>query len=179
MELLGKDLEEFIYNLADDVTNPGEMNREKADAIMYCMGREQKRKDEIHEQAKNQVEQIYFWEESQSGKYQKVIDRLSDRLRDYFFNLRVDDPDLKTKSMPNGTLKVRKQQPVLHINDEKRFLENDSGAMTRTIPSYLAPDKKAILKYIKETGDVPEGVSLETRDDKFSVTINTGVKNVG
>ena len=36
----------------------------------------------------------------------------------------------------------------------------------------LKIDRKAIKKYIKETGDLPDGCKLNIRDDKFSITTN-------
>ena len=60
------------------------------------------------------------------------------------------------------------------MEDEGLFLTKDNGDLTRIVPGYLAPDKNAIKKYIKDTGDIPEGISVEERDDKFSITIKEG-----
>jgi hypothetical protein len=49
----------------------------------------------------------------------------------------------------------------------------DGTELFRVTTNY-APDKKAILSYVKDTGDVPEGITVEDRDDKFSITINQG-----
>ena len=91
----------------------------------------------------------------------------------YFSYQDLNDPDLKTKTLPNGTMKIRKQQPLLVVEDRGLFLSKlpDNHELIRVTTKY-DPDKKAIMKYIKETGDVPDGIVVEERDDKF--TIKTG-----
>jgi phage host-nuclease inhibitor protein Gam len=181
MEYIAKDIEELHYNWADDELNPEPVDESKADAILYCIGREQSRMNDVHEQAKKQIDKIKFWEEVQAGKYQKVIDNMTVRLQSYFIGLVAIDPSLKTKSMVNGTMKVRKMQPLVHVDDKDAFLKNlgpdqhlkDGTELFRVSTKY-EPDKKAILSYVKDTGDIPDGIVVESRDDKFSITIKEG-----
>ena len=171
MEYIANDIDELHYNLADDELNPEPIDESKADALLYCIGREQAGMNDVRQQAQKQIDKIKLWEEVQTAKHQKVIEGMEIRLQSYFIALVVDNPDLKTKSMVNGTMKVRKRQPLITVEDEGLFLTKDNGDLTRIVPGYLAPDKNAIKKYIKDTGDIPEGVSVEERDDKFSITI--------
>tara|TARA_R110002020_G_scaffold35413_1_gene106860 strand:+ start:149 stop:673 length:525 start_codon:yes stop_codon:yes gene_type:complete len=174
MEYIANDIDELHYNLADDEINPEPIDESKADALLYCIGKEQSGMNDVRMQAQKQIDKIKLWEEVQTAKHQKVIDGMEIRLQSYFIALVVDNPDLKTKSMVNGTMKVRKRQPLITVEDEGLFLQKDNGDLTRIVPASLAPDKNAIKKYIKETGDIPEGISVEERDDKFSITINEG-----
>ena len=174
MEYIANDIDELHYNLADDELNPEPIDESKADALLYCIGKEQSGMNDVQMQAQSQIDKIKLWEEVQTAKHQKVIDDMTVRLQGYFYALKSTDPDLKTKSMVNGTMKVRKRQPLITVEDEGLFLQKDNGDLTRIVHASLAPDKKAIKKYIKETGDIPEGISVEERDDKFSVTINEG-----
>ena len=173
-EYIANDIDELHYNLADDELNPEPIDESKADALLYCIGKEQSGMNDVQMQAQSQIDKIKLWEEVQTAKHQKVIDDMTVRLQGYFYALKSTDPDLKTKSMVNGTMKVRKRQPLITVEDEGLFLQKDNGDLTRIVPASLAPDKKSIKKYIKETGDIPEGISVEERDDKFSVTINEG-----
>ena len=173
-EYIANDIDELHYNLADDELNPEPIDEIKADAIIYCIGREEAAIRDVHQQAQSQIDKIKLWEEVQTAKHQKVIDGMTVRLQGYFYALKSTDPDLKTKSMVNGTMKLRKVQPLITVEDEGLFLQKDNGDLTRIVPASLAPDKKAIKKYIKETGDIPEGISVEERDDKFSITIKEG-----
>ena len=174
MEYIANDIDELHYNLADDELNPEPIDESKADALLYCIGKEQSGMNDVQMQAQSQIDKIKLWEEVQTAKHQKVIDDMTVRPQGYFYALKSTDPDLKTKSMVNGTMKVRKRHPLITVEDEGLFLQKDNGDLTRIVPASLAPDKKAIKKYIKETGDIPEGISVEERDDKFSVTINEG-----
>tara|TARA_Y100000310_G_C20566968_1_gene755969 strand:- start:201 stop:743 length:543 start_codon:yes stop_codon:yes gene_type:complete len=179
MKYTANDIDELHYNLADDELNPEPVDESKADAILYCIGREQERMNDVRDQAQAQVDKIRFWQELQTGKHQKVIDSMTVRLQSYFLGLIVNDPDLKTKSMVNGTMKVRKLQPLIHVEDKAVFLKNlgpdqrlvDGTELFRVNTKY-EPDKKAILAYVKDTGDIPKGVKVESRDDKFSIKIN-------
>ena len=179
MQYIANDIEELHYNWADDELNPEPVDETKADAILYCIGREQARMADVLLQAQKQIDKIRLWEEVQTGKHQKVIDGMTARLQGYFLAQVANDPDLKTKSMVNGTMKVRKRQPLVHIEDKDVFLKNlgpnqhlKSGEELYRVTTNYAPDKKAILAYVKDTGDIPEGITVENRDDKFSITIN-------
>ena len=179
MQYVANDIEELHYDWADDEINPEPVDEIKADAILYCIGREQERMADVRLQAQDQIDKIRLWEEVQTGKHQKVIDGMTVRLQGYFLAQVANDPDLKTKSMVNGTMKVRKRQPLVHIEDKDVFLKNlgpnqhlKSGEELYRVTTNYAPDKKAILAYVKDTGDIPEGITVEDRDDKFSITIN-------
>ena len=179
MQYIANDIEELHYNWADDELNPEPVDEIKADAILYCIGREQARMADVREQAQAQIDKIRLWEEVQTGKHQKVIDGMTARLQGYFLAQVASDPDLKTKSMVNGTMKIRQRQPLVHVDDKDVFLKNlgpnqhlKSGEELYRVTTNYAPDKKAILAYVKDTGDVPEGITVENRDDKFSITIN-------
>ena len=178
MEYIANDIDELHYNLADDEINPEPIDEIKADAILYCVGKEQAGMNDVRMQAQKQIDKIKLWEEVQTAKHQKVIDGMEIRLQSYFLALVVDNPDLKTKSMVNGTMKVRKRQPLVKIEDKDLFFKRlgpeqhlkDGTELFRVNTKY-EPDKKSILKYVKDTGDVPEGILVEERDDKFSITI--------
>ena len=98
-------------------------------------------------------------------------------LNSYFLEKKRNDETIRTITFPNGSLKTRKQQPLIHISDEVLFLENAPKECVRVTTKY-APDKKAISKMLKDTGELPEGVEIEDREDKFTIT-TTGVKDNG
>ena len=181
MEYTGNDINELHYNIADEDLNSETVDEYRADALLYCIGQEQAGMVNIIQQAQKQIDKIRLWEEVQIAKHQGVIDGMTVRLQGFFLGLVVADPDLKTKSMVNGTMKVRKMQPLVVIEDKDLFLKNlgpdqhlkDGTELFRVNTKY-EPDKKSILKYVKDTGDVPDGIMVEDRDDKFSITIKEG-----
>ena len=99
-------------------------------------------------------------------------------LQEYFSRLVANDPKLKTKSFPNGVMKLRKQQPLLHIDDKGKFFNNlkNRANLTR-VTEKVEPDKKKIMAQIKSTGEIPDGCRLEERNDKFSINTNNEGQN--
>ena len=81
MQYVANDIEELHYNWADDEINPEPVDEIKADAILYCIGREQERMADVLLQAQKQIDKIRLWEEVQTGKHQKVIDGMTARLQ--------------------------------------------------------------------------------------------------
>ena len=112
-----------------------------------------------------QKERIDLWFEAESAKIK--------RRKDYYI-LALDNwmhlSGLSTKSLVNGILKVRAQQPDIAITDEHVVLRD--GRFTRTIPEKQAVDKAALRNHVLATGEEPEGVRVTTRPHKFSYTIN-------
>jgi len=112
-----------------------------------------------------QKERIDLWFESESSKIQ--------RRKDYYI-LALDNwmhlSGLSTKSLVNGVLKIRAQQPDISITDEHVVLKD--GMFTRTIPEKQTIDKAALRKHVLATGEEPEGVQVTTKPHKFSYTIN-------
>lgn len=71
-------------------------------------------------------------------------------------------------SFPDGNLSYRKQPEAVEIEDEEAFCAANRG--TPLVRVKLEPDRVAIKDWIKETGELPEGVRLVRADDKFTVT---------
>ena len=172
-EYIGNDIEEFYYNLADDEINPDPVDSNKADALLYCITRERGKINKINAEASDQIVAVGEWRDAIVAKHEKVIDHMTAGLQEYFSRLVADDPKLKTKSFPNGVMKLRKQQPLLHIDDKELFFMNlgDRHELARVTTKH-DPDKKAIMEHIKTTGEIPEGCRLEVRNDKFSINTN-------
>lgn len=74
------------------------------------------------------------------------------------------DPGEKTVRLPHGTLKARKTPDKVEVLDSA--VNTLPDAFKRIM---VAPDKKALLKHVKETGEVFEGVSFLEGGIKFSV----------
>ena len=176
MPYIAKDIEEYHYNIADDETNPDPVDEGKADAILFCIAREKRKRNDIINQAGEQINKIELWRDSEVERYEREIARQTERLQMYFLSLVAADPDLKTKKLPNGTIKARKQQDELIIEDENAFIQafdNDSDFhLFVTTKTKKQINKKEIKDYIKETGVLPDGCKLNIRDDKFSITTN-------
>jgi len=176
MPYIAKDIEEYHYDIADDETNPAPVDDAKADAILYCIARERRKQEELIAQADDQIKKIELWRDGEVDKYKREIDRQTERLQLYFLNLVAADADLKTKTLSNGTIKTRKQQDELIIEDEKEFMmthhdnAKETGFVKVTYKTVI--NKTAVKNYIKKTGDVPDHCKLNIRGEKFTVTTN-------
>ncbi len=170
IDLYYEEVAEGVFD-QDEERKDQDINEVEVDALLHVIEKENDKIKEINSQAQDQIDKIKQWQESINEKRQKRIDRLTETLHAFFLYKKKEDPTVKTISFPNGTLKARKQQSLLIIEDREQFFRalGDKQELVRVVVKH-DPDKKAIIKYIKETGDVPEGVSLEERDDKFTVT---------
>ena len=177
-EYIGNDIEEFYYNLADDETNPDPVDSNKADALLYCITRERGKINKINAEASDQIVAVGEWRDAIVAKHEKVIDHMTAGLQEFFSRLVAESPDLKTKSFPNGVMKLRKQQPLLIIEDEVKFFSNLKNRANLTIHTEkVKPDKKKIMAQIKSTGEIPDGCRVMIRNDKFSINTNNEGQN--
>jgi hypothetical protein len=117
--------------------------------------------------AQDQIEKIQLWLE---GKKQKLEKRRSF----YTFQLQswMESNEYSTKHLVNGTLKMRNQPIQIEIMDEEIVI-NDSR-FCRIIPEKKAVDKKALRKHITETGEIIDGVEVNSVQPKFSYQLATG-----
>tara|TARA_R100000315_G_C5235722_1_gene147918 strand:+ start:15157 stop:15705 length:549 start_codon:yes stop_codon:yes gene_type:complete len=165
--------EEIVNGIADPEVDQQEQdyNEVQVDALLHVIERERQKVDDVNRQLEKEVESLKDWQAAIVAKHERRIDKMTALLYSFFTYKKLEDPEIKTISFPNGTLKTRKQQPLLIIEDRDEFFRalGDKQELVRIVTKY-DPDKKAIMKYIKETGDVPLGVSVEDRDDKFTVT---------
>ena len=172
------DLDEFYYNVADDDVNSMENSHsdpKKADALLYCITKEREKINKINQEASDQIVAIGEWRDSIVAKHEKSIDHMTAGLQEFFSRLVANDPKLKTKSFPNGVMKLRKQQPLLIIEDENKFFSNLKNRANFTIHTEkVKPDKKKIMAHIKSTGEIPPGCRISIRNDKFSINTNEG-----
>ena len=175
------DLDEFYYNVADDDVNSMEnsqIDSNKADALLYCITKERRKINKIVCDVSAQVSAIHEWRDSIVAKHEKAIDHMTTGLQEYFSRLVADDPKLRTRSFPNGVMNLRKQQPLLHIDDKDKFFNSlkNRANLTR-VTEKVEPDKKKIMAQIKSTGEIPDGCRIEIRNDKFSVYTSTKTRD--
>jgi hypothetical protein len=108
------------------------------------------------------------WLNEKSEQISKAIDWLTSQMRNY-----LAVKDLKSLSLPNGTIGMRKQPEIVEIVDEDMFIENASPELLRHVPESYEPDLKAIKALIKDTGEIPKGVELKEQDPKFYYKLNS------
>ena len=122
---------------------------------------------EIERIAQSQRDAVSQWEETETGKLRRRISWLALGLEGF-----IRASGRKTVKLPNGVLKLRAQKGVIEIDEEAFFAGNPPDYWIRVIPEKRLPDKKAIRTAIKETGEVPQGVTWdEPGEPKFSYSL--------
>ena len=107
------------------------------------------------------------WLSDKETQIQNAIDWLTSQMRNYLVT-----KDLKSLSLPNGTIGMRKQPDAVEVADESVFIANAAPDLLRHIPESYEPDLKAIKALIKDTGEIPKGIELKAQDTKFYYKLN-------
>lgn len=107
------------------------------------------------------------WLNDKTEQVSKAIDWLTSQMRNY-----LAVKQLKSLSLPNGTIGMRKQPETVEIVDEDAFIANAAPDLLRHVPESYEPDIKAIKALIKDTGEIPKGVELKEQDAKFYYKLN-------
>lgn len=102
------------------------------------------------------------WLDSRRERIISTIEYLTRQMQNY---LRTQNQ--KTMSLPNGSIGFRKQPDSIEITNEELFLSNAGPDLLKHIPEKYQPDLNAIKKHLKLTGDLPDGVELISKGDKF------------
>lgn len=131
----------------------------------------ERRRVEAIATAKAEINKINVWVTAQEEKADRDRAYFDSLLRDYMWRLREEDPKLKTLSLPGGKLQLRKQQPEYIYNDEQ-LLPWAKENLPDAVIVREATSKPVIKSYIKDTGEVVPGVSIEDRPEKFSVEVD-------
>jgi len=155
-------------NLDDPITTDEVVEGQTtANKYLYVISKLRNEIEKVKAVGQDQIESAQAYIDRESNKREKTIDFLSERL-----HLFMMGQDQKTISLPNGDLKMRARQDKVQVVDEEKVLawiksgSSDFDSMLR-IKEMI--NKAEMKKYIKETGDIPDGVEVESQEPSFSV----------
>jgi hypothetical protein len=144
----------------------------------------QKENEELAEERKAPLEKkiakIEAWQDRQNEKLQDNIEYFEGLLTEYAMNLKEDDEDIKTYSLPFGKLKFRKQRPKWKYHDSMLLNSIKKADRDDLIKIKESVDKREFKKQVEvagnqvvnpETGEVIEGVEVQERGEKFSIDV--------
>jgi len=141
----------------------------------------QQQQKENNALAESEIEKIQEWNDQENTKAQHSIDYFQGLLARYAMDKRKDDPKFKTLKLPNGKIRFAKQQPKFNYNDDEIIDALKQSNRTDLINTKETPNKAEIKKRFEvngnslvdpETGEIIPGVSVEHRDEKFSVEVD-------
>ena len=125
---------------------------------------------ETNAAAEAEIKLTQAWRDKENGKLELEIDFFTYLLDTYFRRCQVEDPKLKTLKLPHGSLKMRAQQPEFTYDDEPLLAWAKESLPTAVVVKESVA-KQPVKDWIKETGEVPAGVTISNRPDKFSVEV--------
>jgi len=140
---------------------------------------ELERKKRLAEEKKRQIDE---WLKSEQEKAERQIAFFEQKLYEYFTSL---DPSLLQKSKTqtkyelfSGTLKLKKQNPLIERNDEILLKWLEESELTDFIKVKKEPNWAELKKKMdingnravyKDTGEIIPGIKVEPQPDKFVV----------
>ena len=136
--------------------------------------------EEQIEKIQKEIDEIEHWLEKENEKIQNNIDFMKSKLKYYAMELKDENPDLKTHSLPFGALKFRKKRPKWNYDDDK-LLEFTENNLEEAVKVKKKVDKRKLKKkaevvgnkaVLKDTGEIIEGVSVVQRPEKFKIDID-------
>jgi hypothetical protein len=117
-----------------------------------------------------EIKRIMDWRISENAKLQGSLNFFEYLLMGYMQQERQADPAVKTIKLPHGSLKMRAQQPEFTY-DEEALLEWARKVMPSSIIVKESFPKQIAKDWLKTTGEIPDGITITDRPDKFSVEV--------
>lgn len=160
-------LEDIInsWNLDEPLNSDGldESSPEiKYDTYLWIIRQKEKELNKFKSIAEESINRTQLWLERKEKNFNNTINFLSNQIRYY-----LKSNGIKSLSLPNGTIGLRKKPDTLEIANEELFYENAKVKFLRHNPESYEPDLKAIKDYIKQTSELPKGVILKSQEPKF------------
>lgn len=88
----------------------------------------------------------------------------------------IRERQVKTIELPNGTLKMRKRQDKIEIENLELFLKHARPEVLTIIPEQVKPDLSKIKNFIKRK-PVPAGIKVVPGTEEFSYKLRTEVND--
>jgi len=153
---------EYLNELLQDVRTANSLA--DADYLLQKVSLLDAEIDEVNESSNTQIERVKQWQKSRIASIEKQKKYLLPSLHSYILST-----DKKTIKLVNGSLAIRKQQDEIIIDDTDTVLKD--GRFTKEKVS-VSVDKTKLKEHFLETGEVIDGVTINSREPKFSYKLN-------
>jgi len=135
-----------------------------ADTYLWRVGQLDKNIDAITDSAKVQIDRIKLWEECRISSIEQQKSYLLQILHNYLLSTGE-----KSQRLVNGTLSIRKQLDEIIINDNDAVIKDGRFIREKVTVSV---DKTKLKEYIFTSGELIDGVTVNSREPKFSYKLN-------
>jgi hypothetical protein len=125
-----------------------------------------------------EISRIREWAQAEEEKADRERAFFEHLLKDYAERLRTEDPKFKSLKLPHGKIAFRKQSPEF-IRDNNILLAWIKANRPEFVRVKEEPDWSSLKKEVAvageqavdANGEIIEGVTVVTREDKFSVEV--------
>jgi hypothetical protein len=127
-----------------------------------------KLKEENSKIVEEEIFKLKQWEEIENKKADESIEYFVSLLQDFMVRCLEMNPNVRSVKLPHGVIRFKKQQPAWIYDDSKilTWLKENKPDLVVIKEDY---DKNKLKKLVKETGEIIEGLKIESREDKFEV----------
>ena len=171
---------DYVDGCENDTLIPSQPERfeiKTKDQAAWALRKMSKIKADLAENAavaQAEIDRIMKWRVSEDDKLQQEMSFFEYLLMGYFQECRKADDKLKTIKLPHGSLKMRAQQPEYAYPPEEDMVvwaEANGDDDLQLVITKKTVDKTKLKAYIKETGDIPNGLTITDRPEKFFVEV--------
>ena len=154
-----------IVDEMPDINEDGfEVDMNKANSILYVIGKINQDMDDIKAVAQHQIDRAKMFQDTECQKMQRTVDFLTGRLHGFAMA-----SGKRTVALPNGKLKLMKKQDKFEVVDEDRVFawikeQGSRHGMTR-VKTEL--NKVGLKAHFKDTGEIPDGIDVTPQPDGF------------
>ena len=153
------------------------LNTLQADQCLAKIGELEQKLADVEALATEEQMLIEKYRQAESDRITKRIQWLAASLEAFMreHNKAVGDKSLQ---LPHGQLKIRQQKDRIIVENVELLMPTASKHnLVRVIPESFEIDQLKLMRYVKVTGDVPNGTKLIEGDTKFSYTTIKGVND--
>lgn len=172
-----KSLYEFLEEQQEQSEQFKIENDEQANWVLRKIARIDEQLEDSRETAKREIEKIKAWLEHTEKQLNNEREYFEHLLKEYAFKMGLHEQRKRSKALPNGRFRFKKQQPIWEIKPSV-VEELEQRGYVHLIRIKKEPDKSKIKKAFEfqggkvfdpETGETIEGITVIEREFKFEV----------
>ncbi len=163
----------FLDELLEEAEKNEEIKTEAFFDLVLLEIQQLKQKIEFNfSEAEKEIEIINQWALRKNSLLDGKIKLLEFKLASF-----IKEKNVKSISLPHGTLKMHKKQDRIEITDLELFLKHASKDILDVVPEQTKPSIAKIKQYIKSRG-IPKGVTLIIGVPSFSYSLNEEMEEI-
>ena len=137
---------------------------QKAEWAVRKVAEHRAKQQKAKELYEKEVFRLKAWLQKETDKEENRIEHLQGMLYQWYIT-----QNEKSISLPSGRVRIRKLPDKFNFTDETAVIAWAKVHQPKSIRVKEEIDKNEIKRYIKETGEIPDGVEVEKPEPVFEV----------